>query len=413
MSSSILSTQNAPTQRVPAWKRLGLKLRAASDNQSESPAAAFQSTPSRPVSAPNPESSTPAKRKPSAALGPDHSAKKAKKENPNTPTTQSQQLKKRKSVSFTAEGENSTSPAPKTNGTSTKTNTTPKKQKSVNLEPAIHYLRQWHTERDQWKFNKNYQGKLLENAFSNETSIPPVDINIFYEYIKPLKGFVRQRLREMAANIIKEDVEQGSKGFSSSSKEVAQRKQKEYEEIIAGFLREGRTPEKRRFEEVEYVLRTTDMEMQRRVVKRMRAEMVMEELSGGEESETTASTTTATLVEAETDTEPGEGSSRGVPAEAEGDKRVKLNDGTQRRINPRKAKARTTAVEEESSSSESESESETSSSESSSEDSEDEEVEANVAPNDAETSSSSSSSSSEESDSEEEDGSGEDDNEEE
>ncbi|KAI0134113.1 hypothetical protein BJ170DRAFT_608549 [Xylariales sp. AK1849] len=410
MSSSMLSPPNAAAQRVPAWKRLGLKLKGASETRIESPAPLHTSVPSSAstssVSVAKDNYSALSKRKPSGTLTSDQPSKKPRKGNLTTPTTQSQQSKTPKSVSFASKPEVLSSPTPATNGKKAanklKQNSTvpkdplepkSKKQSAVNLQPAIDYLRQWHSARDQWKFNKNCQSKLLENVFANETTIPAVDINIFYEYIKPLKGFVRKRLRETAAEVRNMDIDQGSEGFSSSSKEVAQKKQQEYEDIIVGYLKEGRTPDKRRFEEIDYVLRTADMEMQRRVVKRMRAEMVLEELSDSDDSETTASTTMTTGMETENETQ--QGPSKGAPGENDGDKRVKLNDGSQRRI--RRDKVRTAVVDDEetSSSSDSESESETSGSGSSLEDSDDDaEMELNPEQNEAETSSSSSSSSS-------------------
>lgn len=388
---------------VPAWKRLGLKLKAAPDGQTNGVPSQTTAVPSTPA-----HISGSAKRKPSGAPAGDHSAKKLRTEafstTPKTP----------KSVSFASEPDYS--PAPATNGLrlpkkpkqkqdkpkATKSNSEvkplAKKENAVaNLQSAVHYLQQWHTARDSWKFNKNHQTRLLEYVFSAETPIPAADINVFYEYISPLKGYVRKRLREAAEEIKRQDMEQGAEGFPSSNKDVAGSKQKEYEEVIAGFLKESRTPEKRRFEEVEYVLRTADMEMQRRVVKRMRAEMVLDELSGSEEdSETT--TSTATVTETAPESPAGESSKDTTAAATDGDKRVKLNDGTLKRV--RKRKVRTAEVQDSSSSSEGgeDSDSDTSSSdsdESSDESSSDNAMQVDAARNDEDTSSSSSSSSSE------------------
>ncbi|KAF3018118.1 hypothetical protein E8E14_008073 [Neopestalotiopsis sp. 37M] len=413
--------------RVPAWKRLGLKLKAGADTQADSAASAQTKTTSPATTTSQDGVAGSAKRKSSAPSAQDPSAKKPRREDSITKT----KPKTPKSVSFAAETEELAPPTPATNGqkvpkrqkqkpaktvTETPKGTQPnttvkplvKKQNAVaNLQSAIEYLRQWHTARDSWKFNKNYQTKLLEYVFSDETTIPAVDINVFYEYISPLKGFVRKRLRQTAAEVKSKDMEKGSEAFSGSSKEVAARKQQEYEGVIAGFLEQERTPGKRRFEEMDYVLRTADMEMQRRVVKRMRAEMILEELPDTDESE--SSTSTATLTETETEAEKpaGEGSAEGQAANSEGDKRMKLNDGTQRRL--RKSKVRTAEVSDDSSSSDdddSDAESDTSSSDSDSSSDEDSDSEnamdVDPARNEEETSSSSSSSSSEsDSDSEE------------
>ncbi|KAK7908233.1 hypothetical protein PG985_015536 [Apiospora marii] len=392
------------SSKVPAWKRLGLTLKSASsESHADSNAAAPASLP---VNG--------AKRKPSAALAPDNSNKKLRTDNSAASASPAHTPKRPKSVSFASETQTQSGTP-----TATKANSKPKKasapkplkpqakkQSNVNLQPSVDYLRQWHTARDQWKFNKNHQTKLLENVFADGATIPAVDINLFYEYIRDLKGHVRTRLRESAQELKKEDMEQGAQVFANSSKEAAQRKQREYEEVIAGFMREGRTPEKRRFEEVEYVLRTADMEMQRRVVKRMRAEMVIEELSDGEESTTTTATTN-TSTSTETGADSGsKGAQDGAAEDSDGDKRLKLNDGSQQKVAPkRNRKTRTAVVEDtESSSSDSDSDSDADSSSSDEDSSDEEEGAATTADKEeAESSSSSSSSSSEDdSDSDEE-----------
>ncbi|KAF2967662.1 hypothetical protein GQX73_g5927 [Xylaria multiplex] len=415
--SSFHSTGDAPTQRVPAWKRLGLKLKPASDGQSHDATHHPTTTPAA-SSVPNTRahlgSSTPnAKRRASGgAPALDHSAKRARQDNWQDQTSSHQTPKKAKSVSFTADTAGPQPPVPvkskqhKQTPAKAVVSAAPpkpiKKSAPVNLEPALVYLRNWHTARETWKFNKNHQTKLLEQVFADadETTIPAVDINVFYEYIRGLQGSVRTRLRELANGIKTQDMEKGASGFTVSGKaEMAERKQKEYEDVIKTFLGQTRTPEKRRFEEVEYVLRTTDMEMQRRVVKRMRAEMVLDELSETDESETTTTTTTTSGESAST--EKGDNTTT-----KDDDQRLKLNDGPQQRVK-RKRKLRTAAVEDTSSESESESESDSdtsSSGSSSSSSSSDEDEDDGGARANEETSSSSSSSSSEsESDSEDDD----------
>ncbi|KAI1104756.1 hypothetical protein F4804DRAFT_176942 [Jackrogersella minutella] len=438
--SSILSSGDAPAQRVPAWKRLGLKLKPASEEPSQKNAATLHtSTATAPV--PNHRRENPtgpvnanAKRKSSGVPALDHSAKKAKRDVSQPLFSSTQTPKKAKSVSFAAQSAQDTgsevtaaptngtkatntkktAPTKKSNLASTTTSTKPiKKQAPVNLEPALAYLRQWHTSKDTWKFNKNHQTRLLEQVFADETTIPAADIHIFYEYIRPLKGAVRTRLKELASGTRAQDMEQGSEGFPGSTKEMAERKQKEYQEVIAAFLNQSRSPGKRRFEEVDYVLRTSDMEMQRRVVKRMRCENVLEELSDSEETETGSTVTTTTTTSTEKGSIfPGQSeraTSEDARAEAEGVQRLRLNDGPQQRVK-RRRKLRTAAVDEETSS-ESDSESESgsdsdsgsgSSSSSSSEDLED--GGGQLQTNEVESSSSSSSSSeASDSDSESED----------
>ncbi|RYP72899.1 hypothetical protein DL771_003937 [Monosporascus sp. 5C6A] len=462
MSSSTLSTStgNAPAPRVPAWKRLGLKLKSASGESHTRTAPTTDAAAPPHASAPAPQKweqvngSASAKRKPSGALKSDHSAKKARSDLPEVQTPRPS----KKSVVFAAEVTESPTPAA-ANGTqaaaskkpkqptkpksasgaglaaipaaaAAKASKSPGKQGPVNLEPALAYLRQWHTSRDSWKFNKNHQTRLLEQVFADETTIPAVDIGVFYAYIRGLKGGVRARLRELARGIRARDMEQGTDGFSAAAsnngnnnnnnkkndKEAAaqaQRKQKEYEDVIAAFLGRDRAPGERRFDEVDYVLRTTDMEMQRRVVKRMRAETVLEELADGdEEAASTASTTLASTSSSSNSSGGGTTIQNGDGnADAEDGKRLQLNDGSQQRVKRRRLrKARTAGeVEDESSSSSSSSESESSSSSDSSSSDDDDDRQGPERPNnpkrkgaEASTSSSSSSSSSSSDDSESE-----------
>lgn len=448
MSSSTLSTStgNAPTQRVPAWKRLGLKLKATSGDQSHTSTTTPTSTapssttpaalPSRPGPINGAAAST--KRKPSGNLASDHSAKKARRDNSESQQTPS---KKAKSVTFAAETAESPAATTTSNGnqdasikpkkkkkkqptknkaaSATATPTAksrtkgPGKQGPVNLEPALAYLRQWRTERATpggWKFNKNHQTRLLEQVFADETTIPAADIAAFYEYIQGLQGGVRTRLTALARGVRAQDMETGFPE-TAGTKETRERKQKEYEEVIAAFLSQDRTPDKRRFEEVDYVLRTADMEMQRRVVKRMRAEMVVDELSdSGAETTTTSSSATTTTGSSSSGSGSGSGTvTQNGDGEVDGDgdtKRLSLNDASQQRVKRRRLrKSRTAAVDDESSS---DSESDSSSSDSSDDDDDGgSKVRANPKPNAAaadtsDSSSSSSSSSSEASNSESE-----------
>ncbi|KAI0006537.1 hypothetical protein F4779DRAFT_556902 [Xylariaceae sp. FL0662B] len=418
--SSILSTGNAPAQRVPAWKRLGLKLKPASEEASQNPTLPTNTTaPPVPNHRQNPTGPTNAKRKPSGVPALDHSAKKARtaiSEGKNP----SQTPKKAKSVSFaagTAAGPRApANDAPVANKQNQQLSkkaasvpTRPAKKAPVNLEPALAYLRQWHSSKDTWRFNKNHQTRLLEQVFADETTIPAADINIFYEYIRGLQGAVRTRFRELAAGVKARDMEQGSEAFSAP-KDMAEKKQKDYQQVIETFLSQDRTPEKRRFDEVDYVLRTADMEMRCRVVKRMRSEMVLDELSDSETTET-ASTATSTTTSTgkghdggETDADANQSTEDGVGRNT----RLRLNDDPQQRVK-RRRKTRTAVIEEEpSSESESESESESSdssskSSTSSSEDSDDDNAQSQPRANEELDSSSSSSSESSETDSESED----------
>lgn len=259
------------------------------------------------------------------------------------------------------------------------------------LEPALVYLRQWDTARESWKFNKNHQTLLIKYVFDQDR-IPSADIAIFYKYIRDLKGMTRSRLRETAEEIKKTDMEQGTTGFPESTKDKED-KQKEYEEVLSQFIRAQQSANgtnangKRSFDEVEFVLRTISPESKQRVIKRMRAEMVLDELSDSEQSTTSSEATSTTA----------SSSAARENAEPQREKRVKLNDGSQKVKRRRLRNVRTDDLgSDDSSSDESDSgeSSDSSSDSSSSEDSEDEEMPLATELNGLEASSSSSSSSS-------------------
>jgi hypothetical protein len=271
-----------------------------------------------------------------------------------------------------------------------KTSDTPKPD--TDLEPSLNYLRQWHTARESWKFNKNHQTLLIKYFFDGD-KVPSSDTATFYQYIQDLKGFVRTRLRETAAEIKQKDMAEGAGAFPAKIKDK-EGKQKEYEETIALFLQElqqhqkdqnggsRNTNGKRTLDEVEYVLRTTTPEVKQRLLKRIRAELVVDELSDDESTTSTVATTTTSS--SSSGTEPAANKSR-------------QSDGSQQPAKRRRLRnVRTDVGDDDSSSSESDSEGEADdSSSSSSDESEDEEMENAPEGNRAESSSSSSSSSSE------------------
>ncbi|KAJ1326685.1 WKF domain-containing protein [Microdochium nivale] len=363
-------SQAGAASRVPAWKRLGLKL----GGDQGSPAAPTTS------SIHSPSASLAVKRKASSgAPTPDHqnAAKKPRQDSQAASYDSTTPSKKAKSVSFAAETVSSGAgpatadssgpigkdiirnkpkqkqlqphvPAAKTSTTAGAA--TGKKPSSssgpappINLGPALEYLRKWHGARDTWKFNKNHQTKLLEQVFADETTIPAADIDIFYEYIRPLKGHVRQRLRELANGVKGRDVSAAAAAFagegaSKARLKDAEKKQAEYEAVIQSYMAKDRPAPgaKPRFQEVDYVLRTADMEMQRRVVKRMRAEVVLDELFDEGEGEASAAASSDVAGPAATT----------IAAEESVGTRDSLNDGSKQRIK-RKRKTRTTVVEDE------------------------------------------------------------------
>lgn len=411
-----MSTKTA----VPAWKRLGLKLKQPAD----APPAATEPTVGQPAGAQS------SKRKldapPSLA-----SPKRPRREDQNTKddnaTKKNVSLKPKKSVTFgdtpTKNGTSANDAAAADKSPASNTTTTPaKKQKpaskskakaapqpkkskqkgqsqssaAAGIKPALEYLRHWKTSRETWKFNKNHQSTLIKHFFERE-NFPSADTEAFYEYIQDLKGLVRTRLREAAMEVRMQDVAAGAAGFDDSDMDVDEDdQQKVYEAILAEFFRSHLTGKKRKYyNEAQWIANSKDGEVIiNRVVKRMRAEMLVDELSDGETTD--ASSTSKTAVAGNTGTS--------TPNPADGEKRVRLNDGSGKR----RRKLRTNDVESSSSESESESDSDTSSSGSSDDESSDNEEMDTQADNGDESSSSSSSSSSDD-DSDDEDDSDDDD----
>lgn len=400
---------------VPAWKRLGLKLKGA--NSDGSPATTVSQPTTTTTSAPpsgrfahNQQRSnfnadgqygTPAfnKRKqfPSGSYPASDNKRPRWNDSDFTPS--------KKSVSFSQDTKKAAPKKPK-----------PAKKKKASkpqpipqphdLTPSLDYLRTWHKARDAWKFNKNHQTLLLKYMYKAE-ALPAADIDAFYLYINDIKGGSRARLIEQAEEVRKKDMEAGPKGFPEGTK-GAEEKQGQYEEMLADLLKKDEAEggnstgaPKRSFDEVEFTLRTVDKDVQQRLVKRMRAEMVIDVLkSSGSEDDAaapSASTTNATSSRVK------------VPVLNGADAKAIGAEGTKQKTKRRK-KLRTADTDSSSSESESSSDSDSDSSSddsdaeaddasdsssSSSDSDEDEELEAANGRANAETSSSSSSSSSE------------------
>lgn len=270
-------------------------------------------------------------------------------------------------------------------------------QPPTDIKPALEYLRQWKTSRESWKFNKNHQSALIKHAFEPDL-IPAEDIEIFYEYIRDLKGFVRTRLRETAMEIKMRDVEDGYAAFPESDDAMdLDEQQSNYDSILADILRRRRQTTKRKFfAEAQYVAESADVNgiIVHRLVKRMRAEMVLEELSDGESTDSSSGSTASSKTIVASDSTNATSSTSASTAAVQQTARAKVNEMTGKR----RRKLRVNM--EDSSSSESESESDSGDDTSSSEDESDSDEAEEVRPDNYDTSSSSSSSSSGESDSE-------------
>ncbi|KAL2758112.1 hypothetical protein ACRALDRAFT_2040380 [Sodiomyces alcalophilus JCM 7366] len=336
-----MSSSTNSTPRVPAWKRLGLKLKQ------------------QPAEAGNP---------PLAAASP------YKKARTGDAASVAPTLKRQKSVTFADDTKPGLTPTAERNGVKTPSKkkagkaSGPKKQKKpqpeADFKPALAYLKAWKTSRDSWKFNKNYQTLLVKRVFL-PGAIPSEDIETFYEYIRDLKGYTRQRLRELAMEVRKEDdAARGKEGFPEGTADTDS-KQTEYDALIEGFrkLATGTGSKRKRFDEVEFVSRNLDSAVTQRVVKRMRAELILEDLSDGEEStDSDAATATTTTTASSKTTAPSE-PAQNVARMDEPLPLPKLENGTQLRVRRRKARvmADDTSSDESSSDSDSDSDSDSAS----------------------------------------------------
>ncbi|KAI3396905.1 hypothetical protein diail_11518 [Diaporthe ilicicola] len=283
---------------VPAWKRLGLKLKGA--NSDGSPAAPVSQPRTTTTSAPPTgrfahhqqrsdfnaagQYGTPAfnKRKqfPSSSYPASDNKRPRWDESDFTPS--------KKSVSFSQDTKKAASKKPKPAKKKKAASKQQPEPQPHDLTPSLEYLRTWHKAREAWKFNKNHQTLLLKNMYKAE-ALPAADIDAFYLYIKDIKGGSRARLVEQAEEVRKKDMEAGPKGFPEGTKGTEE-KQGQYEEMLAELLKEkdgssSNGASKRSFDEVELALRTVDKDAQQRLVKRMRAEMVIDlfQFSGNED----------------------------------------------------------------------------------------------------------------------------------
>ncbi|KAK4219753.1 hypothetical protein QBC37DRAFT_409685 [Rhypophila decipiens] len=385
---------NTGAQRVPAWKRLGLKLKgpAAGEDTVSAPssgnATGHPTQASQQRNVQNPMTASPAsalKRKQQAPL---QTPSKKIRLDEQPPASAPSTLKRQKSVTFTEDTKEVAKAEKEKKPKQPKKKKEPKKQKKKNeapqsdfsLEPALAYLRQWHTDRQSWKFNKNHQTLLIKYLFDPE-KIPSADISTFYLYIRDLKGFVRTRLRETAQEIKKQDMEQGAEAFPASTKNK-ETKQKEYEAALSDFIKTQQQLQqlrqqneggasvtnangKRTFDEVELVIRIANPEVKQRLLKRMRAEMVLDELS---DSESTMSTDTTMTTTSTTSSTADKQIANGDDAVAKRPAPVKLNDGSTQPAKRRRLRSIRTEVRDDESSSDSDSDDESGSSDSSDDD---------------------------------------------
>jgi len=86
---------------------------------------------------------------------------------------------------------------------------------SARLSPALSYLRQYHDSKETWKFNKNHQNFIIKHVF-NISKIPLEHNDVLHHYITGMQGKVRTRLRDTALQLKIQDQEAGSSALHTS-----------------------------------------------------------------------------------------------------------------------------------------------------------------------------------------------------
>ncbi|KLU92711.1 hypothetical protein MAPG_11698 [Magnaporthiopsis poae ATCC 64411] len=428
-----MAPQTSPARSVPAWKRLGLKLKGAGETlstPSAKPVATSSGAASTSGSRDSPSWANKRKEYPSPA------SQFASSKRLRTDFDQAAQTPgRRKSVTF-ADGTKGSDLDPSATKTPSKPSGAaedkqqkkkakkPKARKPAkkpeqnykpdHLQPQLsQYLRDWHTARDTWKFRKNIQTLVIKYAF-DPVLLPAADFPIFRKYAVGLQGASRDWLRNSAAEIRKRDLEQkGASGFPAGTTD-ADVKQKRYEALVAKMLdAQGSKPRRgggssnangKRvrddYNEEDLVMGGTEVdergfEVTQRLVKRLRAEMVLDELSDADASDVSAATTsTATTTTTTTNGASSEGEAAATTPSAE-EAKAKAADSSQKRRRQRKKR---TVDDDDSSSSDDSSDSSDNDDAGSADEEEDEEGEDEDSDNES-TSSSGTSSSGSDSDS--------------
>ncbi|EPQ64649.1 Bgt-3025 [Blumeria graminis f. sp. tritici] len=146
------------------------------------------------------------------------------------------------------------------------------------IPPFLSYLEQYHNNRETWKFKKNHQSQLLQHIFDPKF-VPSDHIHLVYDYIKGLQGLVRTRLRDTALAIKVQDQENGLAEFTTELQKQ-ENVQEEYDMAIKDYIANSSALVVRQLGyEEELVMKFTEKEIKDRFIKRTRAEMIINELA--------------------------------------------------------------------------------------------------------------------------------------
>ncbi|RKF56862.1 putative proteasome subunit alpha type 6 [Erysiphe neolycopersici] len=146
------------------------------------------------------------------------------------------------------------------------------------IPPFLSYLREYHESKETWKFKKNHQTHLLQRIFDIDR-VPSNYAHLIYTYVRGLRGQVRTRLRDAAIAVKVDDREKGMSGFPSELLNPEQR-QKEYEAAIEDYISNTTLSHIQQLgHEDSFLSKFEDELMKSRIIRRIRAEMILIELA--------------------------------------------------------------------------------------------------------------------------------------
>jgi len=144
--------------------------------------------------------------------------------------------------------------------------------------PFLEYLKIYHEDRANWKFNKAHQNHLLKHIFDVQV-IPSQYVHQVYAYVRGLQGGVRTRLRDEALAIkVKDLAADNMEGFSEEE-DHATREKREYDQACTEYVANMTVLDassKMGYEEG-VLAGLSNFGMARRMAKRARAEMILAE----------------------------------------------------------------------------------------------------------------------------------------
>ncbi len=159
---------------------------------------------------------------------------------------------------------------------------TPKGQTPKPFAPALDYLKTFHENKQFWKFNKINQTLILKHAFDIE--LIPAEYNDHLQaYVAGMKGMSRIHLRDRALEVRDKDVEDGIEGFPADM-ENREEHQANYErwlaediatEVASKINEEGEVT----MDEAKLLGLNTPVVMRERLARRKRVDTILETLA--------------------------------------------------------------------------------------------------------------------------------------